>query len=88
MNGLEFKIGYDPFTPPKDMAGLDIQLWPSINDQIDVVLNHVESSKKILRHLKPTDREYDNIMRDMVFMSATLHTLGVVKDLLEGKPKG
>jgi len=74
--------------PPEDMAGLDIQLWPTITDQIDVTRRHMNINGRILKHIRSTDREYENIQRDHIFLTAALHTLTKLKDLLEGKSQG
>lgn len=74
--------------PPDDMAGLPIQLWPTITDQIDVARRYVGINERILKYLRPTDKEYENIRRDLIFMTAVLHTLTGIKDLLETKSQG
>ena len=64
--------------PPEDFDGI---LWPSIDDQIELIVRRRDQIGRVLSFYKGKEVDFENLSREHCFLSAVVHTLKGVKAL-------
>ncbi len=81
------EIKPDAFDPPADHMGLDVLIWPSLDDQVRYIKKRHEQVGRVLQHYTGQEMDYRALVEESTSLTAVMRTLCTVRDIVAQSPR-